>query len=283
MKVAREKAPHFLLFRQLGGGAFFIAFFMAVLFILWSGRVFATVECRLTGPAEKVGWDYVVDGDTLILKDGRKVRFAAINAPEIQHDNQPAEPYGEAAHQALKKILRLQPQLYFRQPEKRFDHHGRSLGSFFLSDGQSVDVLLLAQGLAYQLFSEQTDSYQSCLRNVEQVARQKQLGVWSDKTVRDIRSDRLQPGFQLIRGTVSSLSTPSKSDFAWLDMDGPVVIRIPKAGLDESWLKSLRGQTVELRGWLLEHKKKKNTGKKLKRWMIGIYHPDAVQILEKGH
>ncbi|MGI9277300.1 MAG: thermonuclease family protein [Endozoicomonas sp.] len=256
---------------------------MAVLFILWSGRVSATDDCRLTGPTETVAWDYLVDGDTLILKDGRKVRFASINTPETSHDNKPAEPYGEAAHRALKKMLRLQPQLYFQQPERRFDHHGRNLGSFFLLDGRSVDALLLSRGLAYQLFSEQSDSYRSCLQNVEKSARQKQLGVWSAKTVRDIRSDRLQSGFQLVRGAVVSLSKPAKSDFAWLEMDGPVVIRIPKAGLDERWLKSLRGQTVELRGWLVDRRAKKNTGKKFKRWMMGIYHPDAVQIFEKEH
>ena len=256
---------------------------MAILFVLWSmDQAFASDDCRLTGRAEKVAWDYVVDGDTLILKDGRKVRFTSINTPEVSHDNKPAEPHGEAAHKALQKILRHQPQLYLQQPERRFDHHGRHLGSFFLMDGRSVDALLLSQGLAYQLFSEQSDTYRGCLQNVEKAARQKRLGVWSAKAVRNIQSDRLRPGFQLVRGAVVSISKPSKSDFVWLDMDGPVVIRIPKAGLDKHWLQSLRGQTIELRGWLVDRRARKNSNKKFKRWMIGIYHPDAVQFLGKN-
>ena len=41
----------------------------------------------------------VVDGDTLILSNGQKVRYIGINAPELARDDHEAEPYGDAAKQ----------------------------------------------------------------------------------------------------------------------------------------------------------------------------------------
>jgi endonuclease YncB( thermonuclease family) len=40
---------------------------------------------------------WVDDGDTIVLADGRRVRYIGINAPEIAHRDQKAEPYGNTA------------------------------------------------------------------------------------------------------------------------------------------------------------------------------------------
>ena len=37
---------------------------------------------------------WVADGDTIVLKDGERVRYADINTPEVAHDGEPGEPYG---------------------------------------------------------------------------------------------------------------------------------------------------------------------------------------------
>jgi hypothetical protein len=60
---------------------------------------------------DQVGW--VIDGDTIVLADGRKVRYIGINAPEIEHDDQKAEPFGNEAksfNQGLvyRKNIRLE-------------------------------------------------------------------------------------------------------------------------------------------------------------------------------
>ena len=43
----------------------------------------------------RVKW--VVDGDTVVLQDGRHVRYIGIDTPEIDHKNQRAEPLGYEA------------------------------------------------------------------------------------------------------------------------------------------------------------------------------------------
>jgi len=42
---------------------------------------------------------WVVDGDTVVLSDGQRVRYIGINAPELAHDDHKAEPYGEESKQ----------------------------------------------------------------------------------------------------------------------------------------------------------------------------------------
>ncbi len=52
--------------------------------------------------AEMVSVKWVDDGDTILLADGRRVRYIGINAPEVAHPEkgQAAEPFGEAAYEA---------------------------------------------------------------------------------------------------------------------------------------------------------------------------------------
>lgn len=239
--------------------------------------------CTLQGKAETVRWERIVDGDTIWLKDGRKVRFASINTPEVAHEDKPGEPFGEEAKAELTSLLKHQPQLKLQLAGRGEDFHGRTLAYLFLPNGQSVGAHLLSKGLAYQIFNEVDTRYTQCLKSAEQAARQAGEGLWRRNPVRDIRADRLSSGFQVLQGTVSVISQPKKSRFVWIEMDGPVVLRVPKEGLNKSWLQKLPGKRVEFRGWLVDrHKsreKQKQGGRAFKRWMLGIYHPEAVQFL----
>ena len=44
----------------------------------------------------------VIDGDTLVLDMGEKIRLAGINSPELAKKNLPAEPLANEAKSALK-------------------------------------------------------------------------------------------------------------------------------------------------------------------------------------
>ena len=44
---------------------------------------------------DRVKW--IVDGDTIVLAKGLKVRYIGINAPELAREDHVAEPYGEEA------------------------------------------------------------------------------------------------------------------------------------------------------------------------------------------
>lgn len=48
---------------------------------------------------------WVDDGDSIVLQDGRHVRYIGINAPEIQHADQNAEHFGNEAKSINKKLV----------------------------------------------------------------------------------------------------------------------------------------------------------------------------------
>ncbi|MGI9281163.1 MAG: thermonuclease family protein [Endozoicomonas sp.] len=252
--------------------AFFYAW--AFSFILPASAV---EPCTLKGSSETVMWDYIADGDTLWLKDGRKIRFPSINTPEVAHEKKPAEPFGDEASLVLKQLLSGSKKIRIQVVGK--DRHGRVLAHPFLMGGGSIESLLIEKGLGYQLFSEQSDPYRSCLKQQEVEARKAKRGVWSKKTVLDIRADRLKPGFRMLRGEVVKVVSPRKSDFLWVEMEGPVVIRVPKSSVETKWLKTLVGKRIEFRGWLVDRKNKNKGSRQYKRWMIGIYSRDGIQRL----
>lgn len=89
----------------------------------------------------------VLDGDTVQLADGRRVRLLGINTPEIQHTNRAAEAGGNAAKQwLLQKILHRPVSLV--SDVEATDKYGRTLAYVFTQDNELINQQLLEQGLA---------------------------------------------------------------------------------------------------------------------------------------
>lgn len=250
------------------------AFFVICTFVpfLWAGD-----SCFIEGRSEVVAWDYIVDGDTLWLKDGRKIRFASVNAPETAHDELEAQPFGNEATDALRTLLKDSPELLMQRANRGEDQHGRVLANLFLQNGRSVEAALLHQGLAFQLFPDDHNPYNNCFSEQERSARRAGRGVWSGKPVLDVSREPVSSGFHLILGTVMAVRVPRDSDYYWVDMDGPVVLRVLKSGVDERWLRNLTGRQIETRGWVLKSKERKRKSKKYKPWIVGIYHTSSIK------
>jgi micrococcal nuclease len=48
---------------------------------------------------------WVVDGDTIVLRDGRHVRYIGIDSPEIAHKKHRAEPMGDEAQSVNRELI----------------------------------------------------------------------------------------------------------------------------------------------------------------------------------
>jgi len=72
----------------------------------------------------KVKW--VNDGDTIVLMDGRQIRYIGINAPEIKHSEpvQKAQPYGYTASNFNKKLV-FTKIVHLEFDKERYDQYGR--------------------------------------------------------------------------------------------------------------------------------------------------------------
>lgn len=122
---------------------------------------------------------WVNDGDTVVLGDGRRLRYIGINAPEVEHKDQKAEPYGKAAKNLNKRLV-FKKSVLLEFDREKTDHYGRLLGYVFLADGVFVNQSILKQGYAYFLYRRPNLKYEKVLLEAQRNAMRAKRGIWSD-------------------------------------------------------------------------------------------------------
>lgn len=201
----------------------------------------------------KVEVKRVIDGDTLVLKSGEKVRLIGINTPEVENRFSEAQPGGEAAKGWLQKTLRS-PYIWLEYDAEQFDKYDRRLAHVFLESGDYINAMLLQQGLAMLTLTPPNLRYASSLISARQQAEADNKGVWAMpdyqlKTLNDFQPGKNYRGWQRWQLTPTAIGEGRK--YMHLIVSGHLVIHIPKAELDlfpplEQYLK----QPLEVRGWM---------------------------------
>jgi len=120
---------------------------------------------------------WVNDGDTILLTNGLRVRYIGIDAPEIDHENQTAQPCGYQARTFNKKHV-LSRKVGLEFDREHHDRYGRSLAYIFLADGSFLNERILEQGLAYYLHRRPNVKYGKRLLKAQQKAMKAQKGLW---------------------------------------------------------------------------------------------------------
>ena len=127
----------------------------------------------------RVRW--VDDGDTIVLVDGRRVRYLGIDAPEIAHEQhgRKAEPLGYEAltfnrHLVHRKRVRLE------LDEETHDAYQRLLAYVFLPGKQMVNEMMIVNGLAHVLPHWPNRRYASLLLEAQRTAMEAKRGIWRD-------------------------------------------------------------------------------------------------------
>jgi micrococcal nuclease len=90
----------------------------------------------------------VFDGDTVLLETGEKVRYLGIDAPEIGHNGEPSDCFGEKAGEANSKMV-LGRKIELRYDGRTQDKYGRLLAYVFSSDGTCVNLEMVKSGNAW--------------------------------------------------------------------------------------------------------------------------------------
>ena len=130
-------------------------FFIGVLFLISSSNCLASEplpkSCVSNHFDEKAEVNYIIDGDTVVLQDGRHVRLIGINTPELARGNKPAEQGAELARQALMTLIKDSEPIYLRHGNETHDRHGRNLAHLYLDNGIYIQAQLLKLGLAMPL------------------------------------------------------------------------------------------------------------------------------------
>ena len=88
----------------------------------------------------------VIDGDTIELVDGTKIRYIGIDTPETVHPSKPVEFMGKEASNFNKTLVEGQC-VHLEYDVERTDKYGRTLAYVYL-DTLFVNAELVKQGYA---------------------------------------------------------------------------------------------------------------------------------------
>jgi len=252
---ARRKRALFRLRRRLALGIW-LSPILWVLAALYPAQ--AAPQCGADHVDRHVRVRYVYDGDTVTLQDGQRLRLIGLDAPERGRDGKPDQPFALAARDAVRALLKGQPQLELRLDRTHHDHYGRLLAHVFLADGTSLSAWLLEHGYATLLIMPPDVWNAGCYAAAERRARTANRGIWALPQYRPIASTALQRtahGYHLIKGRVIHVGNSRHS--LWLDLEGKVAARIDRKdlgyfrGMD---LSGLLHKQVIVRGWVHPHR-----------------------------
>jgi endonuclease YncB( thermonuclease family) len=217
---------------------------------------------------------YVIDGDTVVLADGRHLRLIGINAPELGKDGAPDQPLAREARTRLVSLVeKRRVTLGFERESE--DHYGRLLAHIVLPDGRDVEEILLREGLAWAVAVPPNVGKLPVLVAAENEARSAQRGVWGEPSYAPTPVEKLTPqdtGFRFIEGTIRRRA--QRHNVIYLDFTPSVALLIPgkdwdkyfdvqgstnvaggrKPGATKGNPSDLVGHRVVARGWLTESK-----------------------------
>lgn len=271
-----------MIFKGRGEGHLPRPFFMLLVLLLAAPSVWAEARGTVT---EQAVVARVIDGDTLVLEDGRHVRIDGINALEIPHraaDNVRCLPstrragpqdyahdfgcdltYAKEARALLERLTAHRNVQLIINPKRRNDRYSRLLAQVVVDEnGHAVSVAdaLLEAGLAhvYPLSGQEIGT--AHLLPLEEVARAQHRGIWKLPELQPTPADKAATQFghyALIEGRVMDAAQRKGKTYLNFgpDYHTDFTVVIDKRdmknfpGLD---LLALKGKRVLVRGYLYE-------------------------------
>ena len=112
----------------------------------------------------------VIDGDTVELLDGRRVRYLGIDTPEI------GERYYEEASDRNRELVGGKT-VELQCGNRDEDVYGRLLRYVYI-EGVFVNAELVAEGYARAYIFDHEERYSRVLLQLEQYAKLKKQGIW---------------------------------------------------------------------------------------------------------
>jgi len=230
----------------------------------------------------------VLDGDTLYMDDGLKVRLSAMQAPKLPLGRKgfKAWPLGKEAKAALIGLTKNR-EVHLYYGGKRRDRYDRALAQVFTVTPKGERDLWIQEemvrlGMARVYTWRDTYQDSAVLYAAEREARAARRGIWGDDyyAIRSPAPNVLAQdvdSFQLVEGIITSAANVRGRVYlnfgADYKTDFTIAIakrdhkRFKKAGMDPV---SLEGARVRVRGWI----------ELANGPMIWLDHPERLEILD---
>lgn len=122
----------------------------------------------------------VVDGDTLVLSTGERVRLIGVDTPETKHPKKAVQYFGKEASAFTKREIEgREVRLAFEWKKK--DRYGRTLAYVYRKpDDFFLNAELIKQGYAHA-YTRFPFRYLEEFRRYGQDARKRGVGLWAPK------------------------------------------------------------------------------------------------------
>lgn len=230
------------------------------------------------GPSARVV--VVVDGDTVELDNGMKVRLVGIQAPKLPLGRPGFEawPLADEAKAALENLI-MGARVTLRYGGRQVDRHGRQLTHLYTGDGVWVQGELLRLGMARVYSFRDNRALVGAMLAIEGEARAQRRGIWNDDfyQVRPAEPpDQPIDRFELVGGLVVAAAIVRgraylnfgpdwKADFT-VSIESRHRRLFEADGID---IEALEGRLIRVRGWV-------------EFWngpMIKVTHPEQIEVL----
>ena len=127
---------------------------------------------------------FVVDGDTVFLQDGERVRYAGMDAPEMGHQGRSEPEYLAEAARRFNERAVLGEQIRLETDQQTRGRHGRLLAYVYLEDGSMINRTLVQRGLAHVMTTPPNVRHRAELLAAQRKAMASRLGIWAVSSVR---------------------------------------------------------------------------------------------------
>ena len=121
----------------------------------------------------------VIDGDTLLIAGGHRVRLIGVDTPETKHPDRPVDPLGIKAAQFTREHVEGQ-QVTLRFDRERRDRYHRILAYVFVGDWFLNEELIRAGHSRAETRFPFSQAMKRQFEKAEEAARESRRGMWAD-------------------------------------------------------------------------------------------------------
>lgn len=140
-----------------------------------------TASGNVSGTSHERGFvSRVIDGDTVVLKDGRKIRYIGIDTPETVDPQKPTGCFGVEATQKNRELV-LNQEVDLEKDISETDKFGRILRYVYVSSTNGkvmVNEVLVRDGFALSSSFPPDVKYQDNFVEAQRLAKLSNKGLW---------------------------------------------------------------------------------------------------------
>jgi micrococcal nuclease len=119
----------------------------------------------------------VIDGDTIELDGGERVRLIGVDTPETVDPRRPVQYFGHEAS-AFTRRMAEGKDVRMEQDRDRRDQYGRTLAYVYLPDGTFLNAEIIRQGYGHA-YTRFPFRYERQFVALEREARENGRGLWA--------------------------------------------------------------------------------------------------------